>query len=169
MVDDPQVPANRLQPRPVQLRRFHSSLRWIAVPSVKRSNYTAQVTALVPRNQPGTTARCSSARPLGCITVSTIRPPSRGRRKAPKRDHGDPQFLGFEARAKGSWCGRRDLNPHGPCGPTDFLTRLRLSPNGGTFRTSRLGGPEPEGLHSRKLTVSVPDAITIIDVRILVL
>ena len=19
------------------------------------------------------------------------------------------------------WCGRRDLNPHGPCGPTDFL------------------------------------------------
>ena len=27
-----------------------------------------------------------------------------------------------------SWCGRRDLNPHGPCGPTDFRTRLRLSP-----------------------------------------
>ena len=26
------------------------------------------------------------------------------------------------------WCGRRDLNPHGPCGPTDFHTRLRLSP-----------------------------------------
>src|SRR5258707_12842732 len=21
------------------------------------------------------------------------------------------------------WCGRRDLNPHGPCGPTDFLAR----------------------------------------------
>jgi hypothetical protein len=21
-----------------------------------------------------------------------------------------------------SWCGRRDLNPHGPCGPTDFHT-----------------------------------------------
>ena len=35
---------------------------------------------------------------------------------------------GFEARAKRSWCGRRDLNPHGPCGPTDFRTRLRLSP-----------------------------------------
>ena len=32
-------------------------------------------------------------------------------------------LFGFEARAKGSWCGRRDLNPHGPCGPTDFLTR----------------------------------------------
>ena len=46
----------------------------------------------------------------------------------PKRDHGDPQSFGFEARAKGSWCGRRDLNPHGPCGPTDFHTRLRLSP-----------------------------------------
>src|SRR4051812_7458427 len=28
----------------------------------------------------------------------------------------------------GTWCGRRDLNPHGPCGPTDFHTRLRLSP-----------------------------------------
>src|ERR1700722_20688126 len=28
----------------------------------------------------------------------------------------------------GVWCGRRDLNPHGPCGPTDFHTRLRLSP-----------------------------------------
>ena len=28
----------------------------------------------------------------------------------------------------GEWCGRRDLNPHGPCGPTDFRTRLRLSP-----------------------------------------
>jgi len=27
-----------------------------------------------------------------------------------------------------SWCGRRDLNPHGPCGPTDFRTHLRLSP-----------------------------------------
>ena len=26
------------------------------------------------------------------------------------------------------WCGRRDLNPHEPCGPTDFHTRLRLSP-----------------------------------------
>src|SRR5712691_7569837 len=39
----------------------------------------------------------------------------------PKRDHGGPQSFGFEARAKGSWCGRRDLNPHGPCGPTDFL------------------------------------------------
>src|SRR6266540_3618303 len=25
-------------------------------------------------------------------------------------------------------CGRRDLNPHGPCGPTDFHTQLRLSP-----------------------------------------
>ena len=46
----------------------------------------------------------------------------------PKRDHGDRSFFGFEARAKRSWCGRRDLNPHGPCGPTDFRTRLRLSP-----------------------------------------
>src|SRR5215469_10291992 len=26
------------------------------------------------------------------------------------------------------WCGRRDLNPHSPCGKTDFLTHLRLSP-----------------------------------------
>ena len=23
------------------------------------------------------------------------------------------KLFGFEARAKGSWCGRRDLNPHG--------------------------------------------------------
>jgi len=38
----------------------------------------------------------------------------------PKRDHGDPQAFGSEARAKKSWCGRRDLNPHEPCGPTDF-------------------------------------------------
>jgi len=33
-----------------------------------------------------------------------------------------------EARTTASWCGRRDLNPHGPCGPTDFRTHLRLSP-----------------------------------------
>ena len=26
------------------------------------------------------------------------------------------------------WCGRRDLNPHSPCGKTDFLAHLRLSP-----------------------------------------
>src|SRR5713101_8000721 len=31
-------------------------------------------------------------------------------------------LFGFEATATGSWCGRRDLNPHGPCGPTDFHT-----------------------------------------------
>src|SRR6266700_6197261 len=37
-------------------------------------------------------------------------------------------WQGFEVRATGSWCGRRDLNPHGPCGPTDFHTQLRLSP-----------------------------------------
>ncbi len=37
-------------------------------------------------------------------------------------------LFGFKATATGSWCGRRDLNPHGPCGPTDFHTRLRLSP-----------------------------------------
>ena len=48
---------------------------------------------------------------------------------APKRDHGDPQaFRLRSARARWIWCGRRDLNPHGPCGPTDFRTRLRLSP-----------------------------------------
>ncbi len=29
-------------------------------------------------------------------------------------------LFGCEARAKGSWCERRYLNPHGPCGPTDF-------------------------------------------------
>jgi len=37
-------------------------------------------------------------------------------------------LFGFEARAKESWCGRRDLNPHEPCGSTDFHTLLRLSP-----------------------------------------
>jgi hypothetical protein len=38
-------------------------------------------------------------------------------------------LFGFEARGKECvWCGRRDLNPHGPCGPTDFHTLLRLSP-----------------------------------------
>src|SRR5579884_2333651 len=26
------------------------------------------------------------------------------------------------------WCGRRDLNPHFPCGKTDFRTHPRLSP-----------------------------------------
>jgi len=31
-------------------------------------------------------------------------------------------------RTVGVWCGRRDLNPHGPCGPTDFHTQLWLSP-----------------------------------------
>lgn len=31
-------------------------------------------------------------------------------------------LFGFEAQDKfDAWCGRRDLNPHGPCGPTDFL------------------------------------------------
>src|SRR5436190_3941653 len=30
-------------------------------------------------------------------------------------------LFGFEARAKEIWCGRRESNPHGPCGPTDFL------------------------------------------------
>jgi hypothetical protein len=36
----------------------------------------------------------------------------------------------FSASKRGqrSWCGRRDLNPHGPCCPTDFRTLLRLSP-----------------------------------------
>ena len=37
-------------------------------------------------------------------------------------------LFGFKARVTGSWCGRRDLNPHGPCGPTDFHALLRLSP-----------------------------------------
>src|SRR5206468_2026634 len=47
---------------------------------------------------------------------------------SPKRDHGDPQSFRLRSEGKGIWCGRRDLNPHGPCGPTDFRTRLRLSP-----------------------------------------
>ena len=46
----------------------------------------------------------------------------------PKRDHGDPQSFRLRSGGKRCWCGRRDLNPHGPCGPTDFRTRLRLSP-----------------------------------------
>jgi hypothetical protein len=33
------------------------------------------------------------------------------------------RLFGFEATATESWCGRKDLNPHGPCGPTDFLAR----------------------------------------------
>ena len=37
-------------------------------------------------------------------------------------EHGDPQSFGLQREGKGSWCGRRDLNPHGPCGPTDFHT-----------------------------------------------
>src|SRR6266436_4572118 len=45
-----------------------------------------------------------------------------------KRDHGDPQSFWLRIEGKGIWCGRRDLNPHGPCGPTDFHARLRLSP-----------------------------------------
>ena len=47
---------------------------------------------------------------------------------SPKRDHGDPQSFRLRSEGKGIWCGRRDLNPRGPCGPTDFRTRLRLSP-----------------------------------------
>ena len=30
-----------------------------------------------------------------------------------------------------TWCGRRDLNPHGPFKPCGFSYRLRLSPPGG--------------------------------------
>jgi len=29
-----------------------------------------------------------------------------------------------------TWCGRRDLNPHGPFKPCGFSCRLRLSPPG---------------------------------------
>jgi len=41
--------------------------------------------------------------------------------------------IGYFSEEKGQflpsgWCGRRDLNPHSPCGKTDFRTRLRLSP-----------------------------------------
>jgi len=33
------------------------------------------------------------------------------------------------------WCGRRDLNPHGPFKPCGFSYRLRLSPPGrGAFK-----------------------------------
>src|ERR1035441_5158097 len=32
--------------------------------------------------------------------------------------------------AKKTWCGRRDLNPHGPFKPCGFSYRLRLSPPG---------------------------------------
>jgi hypothetical protein len=40
----------------------------------------------------------------------------------PRRHHGDPQsFRLRNAKAKGSWCGRGDLNPHEPLGSTDFL------------------------------------------------
>jgi hypothetical protein len=42
------------------------------------------------------------------------------------------------------WCGRRDLNPHGPFKPCGFSYRLRLSPPGG----EALGGFTP-GLRSR--------------------
>jgi len=31
------------------------------------------------------------------------------------------------------WCGRRDLNPHGPFKPCGFSCRLRLSPPGRGF------------------------------------
>jgi hypothetical protein len=58
-------------------------------------------------------------------------PPTFKRTEHPLRRRGimvTRSLFGFEARAKGSWCGRRDLNPHGPCGPTDFHTLLRLSP-----------------------------------------
>jgi hypothetical protein len=63
------------------------------------------------------------------ITESASPFESTRRRVATQADSSPTGSLfGFEARAKGSWCGRRDLNPHGPCGPTDFHTRLRLSP-----------------------------------------
>ena len=31
------------------------------------------------------------------------------------------RILSVPETGKKKWCGRRDLNPHGPCGPTDFL------------------------------------------------
>src|SRR6516225_10995509 len=33
----------------------------------------------------------------------------------------------FRREGQGGWCGRRDLNPHSPCGKTDFRTHPRLS------------------------------------------
>jgi len=46
----------------------------------------------------------------------------------PKRDHGDPQSFRLRSEGKGhpvwtgmiTWCGRRDLNPHGPLRSNGF-------------------------------------------------
>src|SRR6266567_5819737 len=51
-----------------------------------------------------------------------------GPRDCPTVQRGFPCAGWLRREGKGGWCGRRDLNPHGPCGPTDFRTRLRLSP-----------------------------------------
>src|ERR1700722_16559020 len=46
------------------------------------------------------------------------------------------------------WCGRRDLNPHGPFKPCGFSCRLRLSPPGrGAFGGLRSGLRSGLSLH----------------------
>ncbi len=48
-----------------------------------------------------------------------------------------PSFFSEDHTSK-TWCGRRDLNPHGPFKPCGFSYRLRLSPPGcEAFRGSR--------------------------------
>jgi hypothetical protein len=75
----------------------------------------------------------------------------------------------LQALAEGSkmrWCGRRELNPHGPFEPCGFSCRLRLSPPGCCTRSYPVCGldypftlpREPRGLGAARL-VSTPSRL----------
>jgi hypothetical protein len=64
----------------------------------------------------------------GARNIKGVWPARDGASHTRKRDHGDPQSFRLHSEGKGKLVRRRDLNPHGPCGPTDFYTLLRLSP-----------------------------------------
>jgi hypothetical protein len=69
-------------------------------------------------------------------------------------------------RSKMRWCGRRELNPHGPFKPCGFSCRLRLSPPGCSTRSDPVCGldypftlpREPRGLGAARL-VSTPSQL----------
>ena len=55
-----------------------------------------------------------------------------------EEDEAISRIVGGRVPLRKNWCGRRDLNPHGPFKPCGFSYRLRLSPPGGeTFGGSR--------------------------------
>ena len=61
------------------------------------------------------------------------------RLKTPLVGGGEPPGFGGVGTPLGSWCGRWELNPHGPYEPCGFSYRLRLSPPAPS-RYRRFGG-----------------------------